>query len=136
MSHHVLLVDDSATTRAFLKRALALSGLPIAAVHEAPHGAAALELLAKQHIDMVFTDLHMPVMDGHALMRAMAQSPTLCRVPVVIVSADPNAPSATAGGGPDCDGCHLLGQLRKPFTPENVRDLLAATLEVTRADAA
>ncbi len=132
MSQHVLLVDDSATTRAFLKRALALSGLPIAAVHEAAHGQEAMALLAKQPMDLVFTDLHMPVMDGQALMRNMAQSPELCKIPVIIVSADPNAPAAPSG--PDCDGCNLRGQLRKPFTPENVRDLLNATLEVSHAD--
>src|SRR5690606_21314397 len=88
MALNVLVVDDSATTRAVIGKSLRLADLPIQELHEAANGAEALAVLKQHWIDLVFSDLHMPVMDGFALVDQMAQDDLLCSIPIVIVSSE------------------------------------------------
>lgn len=122
MSHRILIVDDSATTRAFLKRAIGLAGIE-AAFREAPNGQAALDLLADQPADLVLTDLHMPEMDGEELTRRLRAQPATAALPVLVVSADPNPDRAQ-----QLRAIGVAGFVRKPFTPESIRDALSSVL--------
>ncbi len=68
----VLVVEDHPLQRRVLVRTLESLGVP--RVVEAEDGAQALAMLAEDAlIDMVFTDLDMPTMDGLALMRLIGQ---------------------------------------------------------------
>jgi putative two-component system response regulator len=79
----VLLVDDEPLQRFLLMRALAPLGVEVS---EARNGQEALDLLAERPYHLVLTDLHMPVMDGLELTRAIkAQDPLL---PVILLTAD------------------------------------------------
>lgn len=79
----VLVVDDEPTQRLLLMRALAPLGVEVA---EARNGKEALDLLREKFFHLVLTDLHMPVMDGLELIRAVkAQDPFL---PVILLTAD------------------------------------------------
>lgn len=70
----VLIVDDEINTREGLARALKRSYV----VHTAEGGAEALEILSENHVDVMLSDLRMPVMDGMTLMqRALASMPDL-----------------------------------------------------------
>jgi len=70
----VLIVDDEKNTRDGLARALKRSY----EVRVAESGAAALEILSDEPVDVMLSDLRMPVMDGMTLMqRALAGSPEL-----------------------------------------------------------
>jgi len=70
----VLIVDDEKNTRDGLARALKRSY----EVHTAESGAAALDILSNTLVDVMLSDLRMPVMDGMTLMqRALAGSPNL-----------------------------------------------------------
>lgn len=62
----VLLVEDDESVRMFVRRALERDGH---SVMEAEDGAAALDLLhgAASDVDLVLSDIQMPVMDGIAL---------------------------------------------------------------------
>lgn len=128
MPHNILIVDDSAVTRAMIKRTIKLSDLPVENFFEAGHGQAALEVLASQAVDLVLADLNMPVMDGVEMTQRMRHNQATRDIPVIIVSAEPNL--------------HLLEELlqqgvqgfvRKPFTPENVRHVISQTLGETHA---
>ena len=59
----VMLVDDSAVVRGLMQRALKAEPM-IQVVAVAADGAAALEILKKQPVDMIILDIDMPVMDG------------------------------------------------------------------------
>lgn len=122
MAHRILIVDDSATTRAFLKRAISLAGVE-ATLQEAPHGKAALTLLASGGIDLVMTDLHMPEMGGEELVRALRANPATASMPVLVISADPSTDR-----GEQLRAIGVAGFVRKPFTPESIRDALAGVL--------
>ncbi|KPV53752.1 histidine kinase [Kouleothrix aurantiaca] len=64
----VLIVEDDAATRRLYKFMLANGGYPVL---EAEDGVAALEQLAKNHCDLVITDMNMPRMDGMELIQAI-----------------------------------------------------------------
>lgn len=87
----VLLVDDSPIALHILQRLLS-SAPGIQVVGTAANGKEALDLLPELNPDVICTDLHMPVMDGLELTRAVMNRyprPIL----VVSVSVEPNSPN-------------------------------------------
>ncbi len=83
MIKNVLLVDDDQETRAVLKEGLAGYRDTFALV-TAEDGAEALEVLRRQSISLVVTDLKMPRMDGFELLATiMANYPD---IPVIIIT--------------------------------------------------
>jgi two-component system chemotaxis response regulator CheY len=128
MSHSVLIVDDSVTTRALIKRAILLSGLDIAEFYEAGHGGEALEQLALHHVDLILADLHMPVMNGVELTRAVMSNPATADIPVAVISAEPSTARLL-----ELRRAGVKGYVRKPCTPETLRDLVAPLLEAIHA---
>lgn len=83
----LLVVDDEADTlelyRDYLESRFD--------VEVAVHGAQALAILQRSQIDLVITDVHMPVMNGVELIRAMRADPALARIPVLVQTADRHA---------------------------------------------
>src|SRR5262245_20557115 len=70
MATRILLVEDEANMARTLAKNLERAGHR---VEHAPNGAEALTRLAAAPFDLVLTDLKMPVMDGMALLRALAE---------------------------------------------------------------
>ena len=77
----VLAVDDSPTTRSFLRSVLAAAGY---SVQTAVNGLDALEKLRAEPVALVVSDIEMPGMDGLELTRRVKQ---LYGLPVVLVTA-------------------------------------------------
>ncbi|MEI8198400.1 MAG: response regulator [Phycisphaerae bacterium] len=125
MACNILIVDDSATTRAMIKRVIRMSGVPVDQTLEAPDGKVAMGLLAQHPIDIVLADLHMPEMTGLELTRAMQANPATSPIPIVIISAEPNTATIEA-----LEKEGIRGHLRKPFTPEALRTCLTDLLGV------
>lgn len=123
MAYTIMVVDDSEIIRSMVQRSLAMTGLPLDAVVEAPNGKAALQLLENQWVDIVLTDIHMPQMDGISLIEAMQANPELKDIPVVIVSTEGSATRID-----ELKQKGVKGYLRKPFTPEKIRDVIVNTL--------
>lgn len=86
----ILVVDDSGTARMIIKQCLAIIGLKDKKYIEAAHGRDAIELLKQHAIDMVVTDLNMPVMDGEALLAEIKSSAAYKRIPVVVITSTSN----------------------------------------------
>jgi CheY-like chemotaxis protein len=57
-----------------------LSGVPV------DDPARAVEMFEHKHFDLVFLDVHMPKMDGFHVCRALHESPTNARTPVIFVT--------------------------------------------------
>lgn len=66
---HVLVVDDEPNQLVTISRILSRQGLE---VHTADNGAQALEILRRESIDVMITDLNMPIMDGMTLLREVS----------------------------------------------------------------
>ncbi|NWJ47564.1 MAG: response regulator [Chloroflexi bacterium] len=82
--NHILVVDDSITTRTLEKNILEVAGF---SVQTARDGLEALEFLKHDHFDLVITDVEMPIMDGYQLTREIKQNPHLAELPVVVVTS-------------------------------------------------
>jgi DNA-binding NarL/FixJ family response regulator len=85
----VLVVDDSASTRAMLREALSLGG-GIEVVGEAGGGKDAVELTAQVHPDVVLMDVRMPDMDGVSATRSLLERFPEVKIVALTWSDDPS----------------------------------------------
>lgn len=81
----VLVADDEATVRTFIKLVVSREKLPVAALAEADNGLEAVRLAHEFKPDLVFLDIRMPGLDG--LQAAEVILAADARTSVVIVSA-------------------------------------------------
>ncbi len=123
MAYNVLIVDDSETIRAVITKTLHMTGLPLQRVHAAENGKAALEILEKNWIDIVFADINMPVMSGIEMVDKMKETGQLRVTPVVIVSTEG---SQTRIEELIAKGVRAF--VRKPVTPELFKELVEKIL--------
>lgn len=65
----VLIVEDEKLIRQGIRTMVQRSGVPIEVIMECNNGEAALEILKDQKVDVMFTDIRMPKMDGLELVR-------------------------------------------------------------------
>jgi CheY-like chemotaxis protein len=82
----ILVIDDSATTRGLLRRALQ-QVCPDCVVREASDGKSAIHELALGKVDLITSDLEMPGMDGHRLLDTLRSNPLLRRKKVLVFSS-------------------------------------------------
>ncbi len=85
----VLVVDDEAHMRRVLEIMVRQLGYNVAS---AADGAQALQVLEREKIDLVLTDLRMPVLDGIGLLRGMADK--AMGVPAIVMTAQGSVSSA------------------------------------------
>lgn len=83
MSKLALVVDDSMLIRHTVCRFLEDKGFR---VESATNGMEAMEMLIGIRPDIIVTDLQMPKMGGHELIRALKARPQTSEIPVVILS--------------------------------------------------
>lgn len=81
---HILVVDDSITTRALEKNILESKNYKVTT---AVNGKEAWDLLQKQAFSLVITDVVMPIMDGFTLTENVKKSDKLQKLPVIIVTS-------------------------------------------------
>lgn len=113
----VLIVEDEKLIRKGIKAMVQRSGVPVEVIIECSNGEAALEILKEQQVDVMFTDIRMPKMDGIEL---VTQMNTL-----------PNPPLAVAISGFD-DFSYAVEMLRngvreymlKPVEREKLTEIL------------
>ena len=87
----ILVVDDDVPIRELLVSVLSDSGY---SVIEAAHGAAALDVLAGNPVDLVISDVMMPLLDGVRLCQQVKDTwQTAC----ILMSSAPQQPSLVAG---------------------------------------
>lgn len=67
--YSILIVDDEKNCRQILKNIIRKSGVPVDMIVECRDGAEALEVLGSQGIDVMFTDICMPGIDGITLVK-------------------------------------------------------------------
>ena len=79
---HILVVDDDKSTRMFLSAVLKKNGYTVST---ACNGEDALELMDKEHIDLVVLDIMMPKMDGYEFTSILREAQN--NLPILMVSA-------------------------------------------------
>ena len=127
MAFNILLVDDSATVRAVISKALKLAGVDINELYHAGNGKEALEVLEDSWVDLIFCDVSMPIMDGEEFVSALNERGMIESIPVVIVSS--------AGSEPRVARLKAIGvrdYIQKPFTPERIREVVDQVMGVAQ----
>ncbi len=69
----ILIVEDEKMIRQGIKTMIQRSGVPVEVIMECNNGEMALDILKEQKIDVMFTDIRMPKMDGIELVRQMQE---------------------------------------------------------------
>ena len=113
----ILAVDDSASMRQMVSFTLKGAGYEVV---EASDGQQALDLAKKQQVDLVLSDVNMPVMDGIALVKELRGLPSYKFTPILRLTTE-------SAGDKKMEGkqAGATGWLVKPFNP----DQLLATIK-------
>ena len=119
----ILIVDDSLMMRALIKRVVKLTNVPVDEILEAGDGAEALKLLEAHDVQLLLTDINMPVMNGADLLRALVKQPDAVRARVVISTDGSEARRA------EVLALNVDWYLEKPLRPEVMRDVLSKVAE-------
>ncbi|HEU6446256.1 MAG TPA: response regulator [Gaiellaceae bacterium] len=117
----VLIVDDDARIREFVRVNLEMDGYVVREAANAEEGLAALEV---EPPDLILLDVMMPGVDGWEMLRRMQERHGMGSIPVIMFSGqvESSTEDAVARGA--------QGFLGKPFNPQ---DLITRTKELLRA---
>lgn len=129
MAHDVLIVDDSNTMRQMVKKTMDMAGLDVGEILEASNGIEALARLAEHSVAVIMLDINMPTMNGIQLLTRMKQNPRLKDIPIVIASTEGSRERIS-----QLEEFGAFGYIRKPFQPEQLRDVLKPLLGVKDND--
>ena len=124
----ILIVDDSSMMRAMIKRVVKLTNVPVEEILEAGDGAQALKLLEAHDVQLLLTDINMPVMNGADLLRALARKNRWRGLTRVVISTD-----GSTARREEAAELEVRCYLKKPFSPEVLRDVLTHAAESARA---
>ena len=120
MSKKIITVDDAATMRKMVSFTLKGAGHE---VWEAGDGREALNLLKQSAVDLVITDVNMPVMDGLELTRQLRALPAFARVPIILLTTESDPAKKLLGRA-----AGATGWIVKPFSQEQLLAIVAKVL--------
>lgn len=118
----ILVVEDEFAIASLLVDVLTDDGHRVLT---AANGRQALDRMAVERPDLILSDYMMPVMDGGALLDALASDDRFRSIPVVLMSSMPEDAVAAR-----CSGFAQF--VRKPFSIYAVQDLVAKLLSLGR----
>lgn len=116
MTRTALIVDDSSSVRQMVGYTLRQAGF---AVLEGQNGADALEKLGDQRVNLIITDLNMPVMDGIEFIRQLRAKPNGRYTPVLMLTTESQVEKKQQG-----KSAGATGWIIKPFHPEKLLEVI------------
>lgn len=123
MAFNILVVDDSDTMRAVIKKTVLMSGVQIGEFCEACNGKVALEILEDMWIDVVLSDINMPIMGGIEFLREVKKDAVLKNIPVIFISTE-----SSQARMDEVVTLGAAGYVKKPFMPAKIREVLVDVL--------
>jgi phosphoserine phosphatase RsbU/P len=124
-SARVLVVDDSRLMRLALIRSL--KELGVQTVAEAGNGQEALERIRVEEFDVMLLDIEMPVMSGTELLLVMKETPSLQRLPVIVISSTEQIDTAVK-----CIEAGAEDYLPKTYNPTLLRARVTSSIDKKR----
>ncbi len=116
MAKRVMTVDDSKTMREMVAFTLRGAGYNVIMAED---GKQALTTLAVTPVDVIITDLNMPVMDGVALIRALRADPKWRVTPILMLTTESDSTKKSEGRS-----AGATGWLVKPFNPDKLIEVV------------
>lgn len=117
MAKTIMLVDDSASVRTVAGIALRGAGY---AVVDASNGQEALAKLGGQRVNLIISDVNMPVMDGISFLKEIKRHPTAKFTPVIMLTTEAGADKKQAGRE-----AGAKAWIVKPFEPATLLDAVS-----------
>lgn len=117
MAKKILVVDDSAAVRTVAAIALREAGYEVI---DAVNGSEALKKLAAERVNLIISDVNMPVMDGITFLKEVKKHPTCKFTPVIMLtteSGDDKKQEGRAAGA--------KAWIVKPFEPRALIDAVS-----------
>ena len=108
----VLVVDDSPTILSLVKHVLGQAGFKVMVAED---GDAALYFAKRNTVDLVLTDINMPILDGIDLIGELRALPDYKYVPILVLTTE-------SGGGKIMEGkaAGATGWIVKPLDPDQL----------------
>jgi len=123
MSFNVLIVDDSSSMRAIIKKIIKASGFGVGEFLAAADGKEALKVLADKWVDIVLTDINMPNMNGMELIAEMKKDELMRSIPVVMITTEGSEKRMQ-----EAMELGANGYVKKPFLPEDIKRTLSSIM--------
>ncbi len=117
----ILVVENETSNRILIERVLSTRGYRCLS---ASNGREALDILDREQVDLILTDLSMPVLDGYRATQIMRARPGLADVPIVAVTA-----FALNDEGEAAKQIGCTEYLTKPFKPRQLLEVVARLLD-------
>ncbi len=116
----ILIVENEVSNRVLIEKVLSTRGYRCLS---ASNGREALDMLDREVVDLILTDLSMPVLDGYRTTELIRERPAMAHVPIVAVTAyalnDENEAAVRIG-------CNEY--LTKPFKPRQLLEVVERLL--------
>jgi two-component system, chemotaxis family, chemotaxis protein CheY len=116
MAKRILTIDDSKTMRDMLMVTLTDAGFDVL---QAVDGQDGLDVLGRERVDVIITDINMPKMDGYEVVRKLREDPSFDKTPILVLTTESDASKKNIARE-----AGATGWLVKPFDP----DRLVATI--------
>jgi CheY-like chemotaxis protein len=117
----ILIVDDKATSREFLRTVLEKHGY---AIIEASDGGEAIEKARVENPALILLDLQMPVRTGYEVLDELRQDPRYAELPIIALTA-----SAMQGDRERALAAGFTAYLTKPVALAHLRDEIQRLLQ-------
>jgi len=112
----ILIIENEVSNRILIERVLSTRCYRCIS---ASNGQEALNILDSEYVDLILTDLSMPVLDGYRTTQLIRERPSMINVPIVAVTAyalnDENEAALQIG-------CNEY--LTKPFKPRQLLEVV------------
>ncbi|GCE46936.1 two-component system cell cycle response regulator DivK [Thermosporothrix hazakensis] len=116
----ILIVENEVSNRILIERVLSTRGYRCLS---ATHGREALDILDREQVDLILTDLSMPVLDGYRTTQLIRARPGMETVPIIAVTAYALHDEGEAARQIGC-----TEYLTKPFKPRQLLELVERLL--------
>jgi len=117
----VLIIDDSPTVVAVLRKALRSAGYETREALDAEHG---LALLEQDPPELIFLDIILPGMNGFNALRAIRKMPAWQHIPVIMISGNEHATEQFYANRIGADDF-----MKKPFSRHEIFARIEAMLD-------
>jgi diguanylate cyclase (GGDEF)-like protein len=126
MNQKILVADDEVSIHRLIARALAASSCEVVTASD---GAQALELVDREHPDLVVLDVNMPRKNGWEVLRELRRGSGTCALPVIMLTGYGDMDSEVAGLEMGADD-----YITKPFQLDELRARVMSVLRRNRVD--
>lgn len=112
----ILIIENEVSNRILIERVLSTRAYRCIS---APNGREALAILEREQVDLVLTDLSMPVLDGYRTTQLIRERPGMSSIPIIAVTAFALSDEGEAARQIGC-----TEYLTKPFKPRQLLEVV------------